>query len=177
MGEEWKELKIKDMTNNLFISTIGRIKSVNVIRKCLINKKGYNTISIKINKKNPRFYVHRLVAKVFIPNPENKPEVNHIDGNKLNNNIENLEWCTRSENNQHAFNIGLKVAHSKLKDIQKIETEKKKKSVYLYDINGKLLNSFSSINEAQLTLNYYNISRYMKYGKITKFGIFKHIKL
>ena len=60
----------------------------------------------KNNKKKHQF-VHRLIAKAFIPNPSNKPQINHIDGNPLNNNIENLEWVTDSENKYHAHRTGL----------------------------------------------------------------------
>lgn len=76
--------------------------------KTQISNRGYERIWLTINGKRERHSVHRLVALNFVPNPEKKLEVNHIDGNKLNNNASNLEWCTRSENEQHAWKNGLK---------------------------------------------------------------------
>lgn len=87
----------------------------------------YQRIVLMKNGVKRRFMAHRLVALAFIPNPQNKPEVNHIDGNKSNNIVSNLEWCTASENTQHAFRTGLCKA-SKLKCTSKktlcIETGK-----------------------------------------------------
>jgi hypothetical protein len=71
------------------------------IGKLKTHCKTYNTIWLRNNGANKRFYVHRLVAMAFIPNLLNKPQVNHIDNNPLNNNVENLEWCTNSENQIH----------------------------------------------------------------------------
>lgn len=70
---------------------------------------GYNIIRLCNNGVTKNFRMARLVAQAFIPNPENKPEVNHIDGNKLNDCVENLEWNTRSENMRHADRTGLRV--------------------------------------------------------------------
>ena len=67
------------------------------------NTKGY--LRVMIDGKN--IFVHRLVAEKYVPNPENKPQVNHIDGNKLNNNYKNLEWVTNQENRNHAIKNGL----------------------------------------------------------------------
>jgi hypothetical protein len=68
---------------------------------------GYLSVTITKDGKPKCFSVHRLVAMAFIENPEGKPQVNHKDGNKLNNNVENLEWATCSENMAHAVKIGL----------------------------------------------------------------------
>lgn len=73
-----------------------------------VSNRGYKRVWLTINGKRERYSVHRLVALCFIPNPDKKLEVNHIDGNKLNNDVSNLEWCTRSENEQHAWKNGLK---------------------------------------------------------------------
>ena len=71
-----------------------------------ICKLGYSKHHLYIDGRK-EYKTHRLVALAYIPNPENKPCVNHLDGNKLNNNINNLEWCTRSENSRHAYDTGL----------------------------------------------------------------------
>ncbi len=69
---------------------------------------GYLLVSLNIDGKQLSRTVHRLVAKTFIPNPENKTQVNHLDGNKHNNNVENLAWATPGENLEHAYDTGLR---------------------------------------------------------------------
>jgi DNA-binding transcriptional regulator YiaG len=71
-----------------------------------LNQKGYPGVSLHINGKEKYFRVHRLVALKFIPNPENKPCVNHIDRNRLNCHVSNLEWVTHKENVQHSVRNG-----------------------------------------------------------------------
>lgn len=93
------------------VSDTGKIRSKkkNIILNSRINSAGYEDVKIWDNKnrKHKHLRIHQEVAKAFIDNPNNKPEVNHIDGNKLNNNVSNLEWCTRSENTKHAIESGL----------------------------------------------------------------------
>ena len=106
-------MKQIDNFDGYFVTKDGKIfstrKTKNFIElKTNVDKKtGYVFVMFNINGKSYRKTVHRIVAKSFIPNPENKEQVNHIDGNKQNNNISNLEWNTRSENMQHAYKTGL----------------------------------------------------------------------
>ena len=69
---------------------------------------GYVKVHLRKGDDSKHISIHRIIAKAFIPNPENKPDINHIDGNPLNNNIHNLEWVTPSENAIHAFENGLR---------------------------------------------------------------------
>jgi hypothetical protein len=71
------------------------------------NCAGYRNVGLAVNGRSKKFKVHRLVALAFLPNPQNKPDVNHKDGNKANNCLGNLEWCTEKENVQHAVQTGL----------------------------------------------------------------------
>lgn len=79
------------------------------------NEFGYLDIGLSKNNKQSRFKVHRLVVQAFLPNPNNLPQVNHIDGNKKNNNVENLEWVTAKDNTKHAIETKLRV--DKLRDL------------------------------------------------------------
>jgi len=92
-----------------YVSSCGKVFGCkgNEMKQTVTNR-GYKRITLSIDGKEERWSVHRLVALLFVPNPEQKPQVNHIDGNKENNDASNLEWCTASENNKHAFRTGLK---------------------------------------------------------------------
>lgn len=114
--EIWKD--VQGYENLYQVSNYGRIKSLAHINnlgrlrpECILgvrlSDRGYHTAVLYNNGKPKSFRVHQIVAKAFIPNPENKPHVNHLDGVKSNNCVENLEWVTISENMKHAFKIGL----------------------------------------------------------------------
>lgn len=139
MVEIWKDIP---NYKGYQVSNLGNVKNVNT-EKILKGgiKRGYReVILIKDNKRKYKL-VHRLVAETFIPNMNDYPQVNHIDGNKLNNNISNLEWCTRSENMKHAYKIGLE------KPLYAINNPRAKR-VKQYDLNNKLIKEYHGIKEA-----------------------------
>lgn len=108
--EEWRD--VVGYEQHFQVSNFGRIysKRTNKILSQGTSKTGYAVLSTRIGGRNgicKCFKVHVLVARAFIPNPQNKPIVNHKDGNKLNNNDNNLEWATYSENTKHAYENGL----------------------------------------------------------------------
>ena len=113
MGEVWKQIEGTD--GRYEVSNTGKIRSTNYLGhgstkelSLCQDQKGYLRVRIYKGKCRVTVKVHREVAKAFVDNPSNKPEVNHKDGNKQNNNADNLEWCTANENSLHAYRHGLK---------------------------------------------------------------------
>ena len=128
----WKQYK----QTHYSVSEDGQVKN-NLTNKILSQstQQGYKHVTLMIEGKQKRMRVHRLVAETFINNPMNKPYVNHKDGNRINNNVINLEWVTPSENTQHAVNIGLFKSGVA-------------KPVNQYSLDGKLMLTFESASEA-----------------------------
>ncbi len=100
MKEIWKD--IDGFDGRYQVSSWGNIRNVRGIMKPYRNKKGYLKIDLCKDGERYKKRVNRLVAEAFIPNPYNLPQVNHKDGNKENNSVSNLEWCTNKENHEHA---------------------------------------------------------------------------
>ena len=103
------------------VSNLGNVKSFKHKQPIILKPKmikGYPTVSLCINGQCKQFGIHRLVAESFINKIPDKNEINHIDGNKANNSVDNLEWCTHTENVRHAFRTGL-IQRKPLTDEQK----------------------------------------------------------
>jgi hypothetical protein len=107
MEEIWKD--IKNYEGLYQVSSFGNIKNIRTARilRLGLSSNGYYTVTLCNKSINKTFYVHRLIAETFLPNSLNKSTINHIDGNKINNDLSNLEWATQAENNRHAFKTGL----------------------------------------------------------------------
>ena len=108
--EEWKDIKgyegIYQISNKGRVKTLGNNRRKEKIREGIADNTGYKRISLCKNGKEKKYSIHRLVAQAFLPNPDNLPVVNHKDENKLNNNVENLEWCTQKYNVNYSSSNG-----------------------------------------------------------------------
>lgn len=105
------------------VSEGGHIKSFKRNRELFltpyIDRYGYHVVNLCAGKKRKAQKVHRIVAQAFIPNPDKKPQVNHKDGDKLNNSVENLEWCSASDNKQHSYSV---LGVGRIKKVRCVET-------------------------------------------------------
>ena len=101
----WKKIKHNE---NYSISENGKVRNDNTkkLKRPYINKQnGYMYVDLWENNKSTKCPIHRLLAETFIPNPENKPQINHKNGVKTDNRVENIEWCTNEENLEHSMNV------------------------------------------------------------------------
>jgi hypothetical protein len=175
MKEEWRD--IEGYEGMYQVSNLGRVLSLisnKILKNFFVGRGGYHRVDLCKDKVRKPYRVHRLVAEAFIPNINNKPQVNHIDGNRINNNVENLEWCTNSENNKHAWESGLREEYrEKLSERMKgnkIGESSRKRAVLKIDESEEVIGTFNSLKEAGLEYGenaYTTISKCCS-GKIDK---------
>lgn len=161
MQEIWKD--VKGYEGLYQVSNLGNVKSksrvVNnrkIIGKILTpadTSKGYLGVSLYKNGSKKTASIHKLVAIAFIPKVKNKPQINHKDGDKHNNKVDNLEWCNGSENLKHAFELGLKKP-SKTSLGKFGENHPNSKKVIQYDLNNKKIREFACLSDIKRELNF-----------------------
>lgn len=151
MVEIWKDIEGftgYQVSNLGIVRSLDRTKTVinhkgtwehefkGTVMKQQTDKYGYSRVMLHADSQQKNCKIHRLVAMAFLPNPENKGTVNHKDGDKLNNTVDNLEWNTQAEQNIHAYKAGLRLIHCK--------------PVLQIDIGtGKVMQEYPSIREAE----------------------------
>ena len=169
MTEEWRD--VVGYEGMYIVSNLGNVMSIprkvkghnceyvvpGFRLKKKTDKKGYIRVYLSKNNVDKYVPVHRIVAMAFLPNVENKPQVNHIDGNKENNSVENLEWCTNGENQKHAY------AH-KLNHRSDNSGRAKIPVVCIDPLTGKPIEVYESYHDAQekTGISYQNIVKVIR---------------
>lgn len=165
MEEIWKD--IKGYEGLYQVSNLGRVRSLDhyrengtseyiqkgrVLKQATIKRNGYCYVTLSKKGKLRKFRVHRLVAIAFIPNTENKPYINHLNAIRADNRVQNLEWCTQSENVKYSYNIGNSKSPAYWKNkgdkMKWINEGKHCKKVMQYDLNMNKISEFMNIAEA-----------------------------
>lgn len=188
LQEIWKD--IKGYEGLYQISNFGRVKSLEryqqnhsklqkieeKIKTIHIKNNGYQFVQLYKDNIMKNLHVHRLVAQAFIPNLENKTQINHIDGNKLNNSVNNLEWVTSNENNKHKWDTGLQKPSEKQGKITKENNRRyKSKPINQLDLQGNYIKTWVNAYEAsrQLGIDRSCISQCCNNGKNKTAGGYK----
>lgn len=176
-NEKWIDIEwVKDKYQ---ISNFGRVKSLTrivnkrggtrlieekIIKHHISRFNGYAQVNISLGQTTKVVLVHRLVAIAFIPNPENKPQVNHKNGDKIDNRTDNLEWCTISENALHSHKMGFQKN-------KRNELDRRSKKIYQIDDNDNIIKVWPSTSELKRNgFNYRNIHRSIKNPKLKAHG-------
>lgn len=146
MEEIWKD--IKGYEGLYQVSNMGRVRSLtrNIILKSKIERNGYERVKLSVNNIPKNYYIHRMVANAFIPNPDNLPQVNHKDENKLNNCVGNLEWCDSKYN----INYGTGNKKRQLSNTN----GKLSKPVLQYTLEGIFIKEWKSTRDVQRNLGF-----------------------
>lgn len=162
MEEIWKT--IEDYPNYM-VSNMGRVKAINWHRegkekemKPYTTYKGYLRLRLTKNGKSKQFQIHRLVAEAFIPNPDNKPQIDHINTDKTDNRVENLRWVTNKENCNNPISK---------QNYSKGNKGKKSVSILQFTKDGEFVRKWNSMSDAEQELGIRRLSEYCsnKYGR------------
>lgn len=178
-GEEWRPIEGYD---DYQISSFGRVKSLKKCRGCAvrilrpaISRTNYLIVQLVKNAKPKWYSVHRLVAKAFATNPENKPQVNHVDGCKINAYAGNLEWVTNAENIRHAFDVGLakplcgeKHAEAKLTNEQVVYIRNNPDGLNTIELSKNFGVTAATISDVQLGKKYKDAGGKIRKSKIQR---------
>lgn len=179
MKEIWKD--VIGYEGLYQVSNKGRVKGLQRLKwngktYCIIKEKirknvefkGYRALILYKNAKQKRYLLHRIVAQAFIPNPKNKPQINHINGIKNDNRVSNLEWVSQLENNRHAWSIGLSTRNTYTKEMRNKMSNSAKGKIISEQTKKKMSKrcSGSGNPKARKTI-------FKKYNDIYEFGTIK----